>query len=249
MRVWIVLPAYNEERNIPSIFEGLRQLVEDSFNVQLRVVVVNDHSSDRTSQVARECARELPLQIIENQKNMELAATFMAGMMHAVKEADGADIIVCMDADNSHIPGQILQMARNIREGRDVVIASRFRPGAVVRGVPFSRRFLSFGLMVVGRVFFPVPNVRDYSCGYRAYRADLLKKAISAYGEGLFASEGFACMVGLLLRLKKLDAVFGEIPIVLRYDQKRGSSKMNVMKTIMNTLRVLLKERFDRSPE
>jgi dolichol-phosphate mannosyltransferase len=152
-----------------------------------------------------------------------------------------------MDADNSHMPGQILQMTRNIREGRDVVIASRFRPGAVVLGVPLYRRCLSLGVLAVSRICFPIRGVRDYSCGYRAYRADLLKQAITAYGENFFQREGgFACMIGVLLRLKKLGAVFGEIPIVLRYDQKQGLSKMKIASTVYHTLRVLLRERFSR---
>jgi dolichol-phosphate mannosyltransferase len=91
---------------------------------------------------------------------------------------------------------------------------------------------------------YPITNIRDYSCGYRAYRAALLKKAIRAYGQQLFQSEGFSCMVGILLKLHKLDAICGEVPIILCYDRKEGVSKMRVSRTVWNTLRVLLRERF-----
>jgi dolichol-phosphate mannosyltransferase len=94
------------------------------------------------------------------------------------------------------------------------------------------------------RLVYPVQGVRDYSCGYRAYRAELLKDALSVRSDRLFAMDGFACMVGMLLHLARHDAVFGEVPLVLRYDQKQGASKMNVAQTVRRTLLVLLRERF-----
>jgi dolichol-phosphate mannosyltransferase len=86
--------------------------------------------------------------------------------------------------------------------------------------------------------------LRDYSCGYRAYSAGFLKDALAVEGEALFANDGFACMVRILLHLAKADAIIGEVPFVLRYDQKLGASKMNVWRTVARTLLVLARERF-----
>ena len=184
MRVWIVLPAYNEAENLPAIFHGIGRLAADD------------------------------------------------------------DVLVCMDADNSHLPGLIPRMVQMIREGRDVVIASRYRSGSVVRGVCLWRRWLSRGMSVLFKMIYPIPGVRDYSCGYRAYRAGFLQAAMERRKDRLFAKEGFACMVGILLRLHKEKAIFGEAPMVLRYDRKAGASKMKVGRTVLRTLRVLLRERF-----
>jgi len=245
MRIWVVLPAYNEAENIPAIFAGLRRLVRENYRLELRVILVDDCSSDGTSEVARSSASELPIEVLRNEKNLGLDGTFMRGVRRAAETADDDDIIVCMDADNTHLPSQILRMARNIEEGRDVVIASRYQYGAVVRGVPRFRRFLSGGMSLVFRLVFPIPGVRDYSCGYRAYQASLLKMALRKHGEKLFSKGGFACMVGILLKLHKEDAVCGEVPIVLRYDQKEGQSKMPVASTIVSTLGILFRERFN----
>ena len=65
-------------------------------------------------------------------------------------------------------------------------------------------------------------------------------------GERLFSEEGFACMVHILLRLQKEGARFSEIPLALRYDQKIGASKMNVSRTVRQTLGILLRARFSR---
>jgi dolichol-phosphate mannosyltransferase len=244
VRIWIVLPAYNEAGNLGGLFAGLRELEQDAHRLDIRVIVVDDGSADGTAETAMREAGTLNVEVLRNPSNRGLAETFMRGMTEAASKAEPGDVVVCMDADNSHIPGQILRMVREIREGRDVVIASRFRPGSVVRGVPWSRRVLSRGMSLLFRLVYPVQGVRDYSCGYRAYRAELLKDALSVRSDRLFAMDGFACMVGMLLHLARHDAVFGEVPLVLRYDQKQGASKMNVAQTVRRTLLVLLRERF-----
>lgn len=244
MKIWVVLPAYNESENLPAIFQALEGIVEDTYNLEIRVIVVDDGSEDNTVDVARKSGGRLTVEVLENKVNRGLAATFMRGMLAAAERARDSDIIVCMDADNTHLPGQILRMIRNIQEGRDVVIASRYLPSSVVRGVPLSRRIMSKGMSILFRMIYPIPGVRDYSCGYRAYRASFLQKAMKDQGEKLFYQQGFACMVGIILRLHKEGAICGEVPIVLRYDQKVGASKMNVGKTVLQTIGILMKERF-----
>lgn len=246
MRVWVVLPAFDEARNLPTLFDHLRAVAEDAYRLDLRVIVVDDGSTDDTAGVAKLSAGSLPTEVLRNEANLGLAETFMRGMTAAVAKAAAGDVVVCMDADNTHAPGQILRMIRSIQEGRDVVIASRYQPGAVVRGVPFSRRVLSRGMSLLFRIVLPIGGVRDYSCGYRAYRAELLKKALDAQGRRTVAADGFACMVDILLRLARENAIFGEVPLVLRYDEKRGASKMKVGPTIVRTLSVLARERFGR---
>jgi dolichol-phosphate mannosyltransferase len=244
MRIWITLPAYNEADNLPAIFEGLQRVARDSYNLEIRALVVDDGSTDGTAEVARRVGAPFGVEVLVNETNRGLAETFMRATLAAAERAADQDIIVCMDSDNTHLPGQILQMMRNIQEGRDVVIASRYQYGAVVRGVPFHRRFLSRAMSILFQLVYPIPGVRDYSCGYRAYHAAFLKKAIAQMGEKLFYLEGFACMVGILLKLHKLGAICGEVPLVLRYDQKIGESKMRVGRTAFKTLVVLFKERF-----
>ena len=246
MRVWIVLPAYNEAANLLALLGGFQEIADEAYRLDIRVLVVDDGSTDDTAGVALSVQRSFPVEVIRNETNHGLAETFMRGITEAARRASASDVVVCMDADNSHVPGQILRMIREIQEGRDVVIASRYRPGSAVKGVPWSRRMLSRGMSVLFRIVFPIEGVRDYSCGYRAYRAGFLQRALPLPEDRLFAADGFACMVGILLHLAREDAVFGEVPLVLRYDQKVGSSKMNVGRTVVRTLAVLIRERFAR---
>lgn len=134
-------------------------------------------------------------------------------------------------------------MGRMIQEGFDVVIASRYQPGSRVLGVPWFRRIMSFSASWLFRILFPTPGVRDFTCGYRAYRAGALRKAIDHYGPSFVDQTGFQCMVDIILKLRTMDVIFGEVPMLLRYDLKGGGSKMRVYKTAKSTLLLLVKRR------
>ena len=159
--------------------------------------------------------------------------------------ASGNDIVITMDADETHSPGLIPRMVGMVREGHDVVIASRYQPGARVVGLSTPRRLVSYAASWLFRIVFSHPGVRDYTCGFRAYRGSVLAQAASRYGSQFVEAQGFQCMVDILLKLRKLDVIFGEAPMILRYDLKRGASKMRVARTIRQTLTLLVKRRLE----
>jgi dolichol-phosphate mannosyltransferase len=229
--VIIILPTYNEEPSLRSLLQAVRQAMEDN-RFDYRVIVVDDGSTDGTAAIADEMKDALPLERIGHAENLR-----------ALEGAGERDIIVTMDSDNTHTPGLIAGMVRGIREGNDVMIASRFRPGARSLGVPLYRRLLTRLGSWAFRIAFPTPNVRDFTSGYRAYRAGLLERAFETYGEEFVAESGFACTVDILLKLREIDAVVNEVPLVLRYDFKYSVSKMLVMRTVCDTLRLLVVRR------
>jgi dolichol-phosphate mannosyltransferase len=241
--VIIALPAYNEERTLPLLLQSIAAAMEEN-QIEYRVVVVNDGSSDGTAAAADRAAAHMPVERIDHPANRGLGTTIRTGLIAALEDAADRDIIVTMDSDNTHTPGLIARMVRGIREGNDVVIASRFQPGARIKGVPLYRRVLSRGASLLLRVVFPTPNVRDFTCGFRAYRAGVLKQAFDAFGDEFVAQSGFSCMVDILLKLRSLDAIMAEVPLVLRYDLKFGVSKMVVLRTIGETLRLVAVRRF-----
>ena len=240
--VYIVLPAYNEEENMSRLLESVREAMDES-TAGYQVVVVDDGSHDRTAAIVEEFSREMPVRLIRHSLNQGLGATIRDGLRAALASASDRDIIVTMDADDTHTPGLILRMMRMINEGYDVVIASRYRPESRVYGVPFLRRVMSGGASWLMRALFPIRGVRDFTCGFRAYRASTLRAAFSRYGADFVNQEGFQCMVDILLRLRSMDLVFGEVPFLLRYDRKGGESKMKVWHTATLTLRLLVRRR------
>lgn len=251
--IWIVLPAFDEAPNIGRLLTEICLTWQETLpHRSLRVLVVDDGSSDGTGDVVERFRDELDaeafpgcaVELLRHEENQGLAEAIRSGLTTAAGRASDRDIILTMDADNSHVPGLIPSMVRVIAEGYDVVIASRYQAGARVVGLSQHRRVLSFFGSVLFRVLFPIPNVRDYTCGFRAYRAEMIKPVLEENPQ--FISErGFSCMVDILLKLRVREpsVTMAEVPLLLRYDKKEGASKMNVGATVSDTLVLIARRR------
>lgn len=244
-RVFIVLPAFNEAARIGRLLDNTDDALDEA-GLAYQIIVVDDGSTDNTAAIVRERALRMPILLKQHAQNQGLGATIRDGLLAAVELASPADVIITMDADDTHSPGLILRMVRLIREGFDVVIASRYQPGSRSIGVPWSRRVLSYGASWLFRVLYPISGVRDYTCGYRAYRAEVIQQAVRRYADDFLNQDGFQCMVDILLKLRPMQLVFGEVPFILRYDQKEGATKMRIGRTIRQTLAVLVQRKFTR---
>lgn len=242
MKIWIVLPAYNEEEALPPLIAALVEEFQEEKR-QFKILIINDGSEDGTRDVAEAWSRIAPVTVHNNEANKGLAETLRIGLLEALKLAAKDDIIITMDADNTHPAALAMRMVRLIREGNDVVIASRYRAGSYVRGLPRYRRLLSYGASWLFRLLFPIRGVRDYTSGYRAYRAAILSQLMSRFGEAFISEKGFTAMVDILLRLREQQLIFTEVPLILRYDLKPGRSKMNVRRTIRETLSLAVRRR------
>ncbi len=231
-KVTIVLPAYNEATDLPTLLKRISsELTREGLD--FRVVVVDDGSTDGTGKAALEAGSSMTMALINHPKNLGLGAALRTGLLASLS---GEGVVIVMDADNSHDPAIIPAMLRRIAEGYDVVIASRFQPGAKVIGVKLYRRILSHFASWVGQLLSGYPNVLDYSSGYRAYRVSILRKLRDQFGNRFVTENGFACMFEVLLKLRVVKARVVEVPFTLRYDQKTGRSKMNVCRTIWRYL-------------
>ncbi len=235
--LWIGLPAYNEESSIPSLFSRFREALKEQ-PMHYRVVLYNDGCTDGTVAEARKWEGILSVEIIGRPENRGLGEGVRRLVEHAVAHGGPDDALILMDCDDTHHPRQFAALIQALRDGADVAIASRYRRGSQIAGVSLFRQTLSLGATVLFKLLHPLRGVLDYTCGFRAYRLSLLRRAAERYGDGLVKERGFSCMVELLLKLGRVQARFAEIPIDLRYDLKQGPSKMDVGG---NTLRLLRK--------
>ncbi len=244
--VWLVLPAYNEALNLPPLLARVSDAWVDMF--EYRVLVVDDGSTDDTVGVAQAAARRLPIVVISHPGNLGLASAIRTGIRVVCERASDEDVVVTMDADNSHPPELVPRMVAHIDAGYDIVIASRFVRGGREEGVPWRRRMLSRAAAVVFRCVCPISGVRDYTTGFRAYRASMLKALWTSHGDRLIVAAGFAVMTEVLLKARMLRPKVVEVPLVLRYDQKEGVSKMRLGRTLGDYGRLLVREIWSRRP-
>lgn len=247
--LFILLPAFNEEQALPGL---LRNIVKACAGLPYRIVLINDGSTDRTMEIARDFAESSGiLHLVEHEQNRGLGQALLSGFRYIIKHksdeenrvppaGNWPDAVLTMDADNTHSPSLIPLLYARIREGEDLVIASRYAPGGRQLGLSAWRRFLSWGAGKVMHLFFPIQGLRDYSCGYRVYRLSILKEGIEYYGEKLMESRSFAAMVELLLKLVPFCHNLGEVPLVLHYERKQGVSKMKVWSTVIGYITLII---------
>jgi dolichol-phosphate mannosyltransferase len=247
--IFVVFPAWNEERFIGATLRALEAAMRGR-EAEYRAVLVDDGSRDHTVEEAERAVAEsggtLPLTVLRHVLNRGLGAGLRTGIDWCLDQAEDDDVIVTLDADNTQPPALIPTLVRKLDEGNDVVIASRYRAGASVLGVPGYRRALSELGRLVFHALYPIRGVLDYTCCFRAYRASVLRKARWVYGEELCTARGFEAVMDLLLRLGPLDVRVDEVGFVLDYGDRVGQSKMNVLRTIRKTLSLLIQRRFER---
>lgn len=247
MTIFLCLPAYNEEPSIDPLFERVARLKDDLAGspTALEVVLFDDGSTDGTVARAERWCDQLPLTIIRGSENRGLGAALRGLLQHFVSVANETDSMVIMDCDDTHDPMQIPQLMLALKNA-DVAIASRYRSGSVTRGVPFHRLFVSFIFMLIVKFILPIKGVRDYSCGYRAYRQSLIRQVSVLTSDHFVRESGFAAMPELLWNCASAGARVTEIPMMLGYDRKISESKMDVNANTRRLLLLIMKLRFTR---
>jgi hypothetical protein len=106
-------------------------------------------------------------------------------------------------------------IVKKVRVGYDVVVASRFQKGGGQKGVNRYRAFISRGANLFMKIFFPIKGLKEYSCGFRGYKAEKIIEAIQLYGNNFIQLKGlgFSCTLEKLVKLKLLESKFCEVTI------------------------------------
>jgi dolichol-phosphate mannosyltransferase len=238
--IHILLPAYNEEQALGRVLEGISKNLTA---LDYRVVVVDDGSQDGTSAVAKQWGTKISVTLVRHEKNQGLGKAFQTGLTSIVPGMADSDILVTLDADDTHPTDLIPRLVQPLLQGdADLAIASRFAAGGKTFGVPLFRKFTSFGARCLFSTFLPIPGVRDYTCGFRAFRGDLLRKGTTRWG-ALVTENGFASALEWLVKLSVLNPRIIEVPLILHYDYKPTASKMPVWKTIIQELKLVARIR------
>ncbi len=164
MNVIITIPAFNEEKTLPSVLTEIRQVM-DSTRYYYKILVLDDGSKDRTVDVARAYGA-----IVVSHRHKGLAETFKAELRECLRL--NADIIVHTDADGQYHPKHIPELIEKIRGGYDLVLGSRFR--GRIEQMPLIKRL---GNIAFSHAISSLTDVRitDSTTGFRAFTAEVAR--------------------------------------------------------------------------
>lgn len=242
-RLIFVIPAYNEERNVPALLERMQRKMAE-LGRPYHIVIVDDGSRDRTAEIARSFADRVSIEVVSHPVNRGVGQVFRTGFERALALAGPGDVVVTKEADNTSDLSILDAMLQRIDDGHDVVLASCFAPEGGVAGSSLDRHVLSFVANLLLRTTFPIRGVHTYSSFYRAYRADTLRRAFVATEGRLLECDGFACMVEMVVKLSRLPVRIAEVPMVLQCDRRKGKSKMPRLSTIREYFHLISRELF-----
>ncbi len=213
-RVVIVMPTYNERQNLESIAGRVRTALPAA-----DLLVVDDNSPDGTGDIADKMAETDPhVQAMHRTEKAGLGKAYIAGFTWALDR--GYDVIVEMDADGSHQPEHLPSLVAAL-DGADLAIGSRWMRGGKVVNWPRSREALSRAANVYTQIMLGL-GVRDATAGFRAYRADTLRKISLNQVE----STGYCFQIDLTIRVAQAGLRIVEVPITF-VEREHGASKMS----------------------
>lgn len=210
----IVIPTYNECQNIARLISRLLDL-----GPEIDILVVDDSSPDGTAEIVETIARGNPrVRLTRRAGKLGLGSAYILGFKQVL--ADGADVVIQMDADFSHDPQYIPALVEALAD-HDLALGSRYVRGVNVVNWPMSRLLLSYFANIYTMVVTGMP-VRDATGGFKAFRRGVLE----AVDLSQVISDGYCFQVEMTFRAWRKGFRIIEIPIVF-VDRTAGASKMS----------------------
>ncbi len=215
MQIAAIIPTYNEAENLPGLVSALFALPLD-----LKILIVDDNSPDGTGQVAEDLrAKDPRISVLHRTGKLGLGSAYLEGMRALLER--GPDAILQMDADLSHDPNRIVDMAGAIANF-DVVLGSRYVPGGSLDDKwPLWRKGLSAFANTYAKAILGLP-IADVTTGFRLWR----RETLAGMPLDQIKSNGYVFLVEMVYLAHCLEYRVGEVPIHFA-ERLAGKSKMS----------------------
>jgi dolichol-phosphate mannosyltransferase len=235
----IMIPVLNEAGNIPRLMDGLSVLsaeLQDKFDVQ--VILIDDGSRDRTSEMAKQAADNAGIQVsvLRHETNQGPGKAFATGFCFLASSMQDSDLVLTMEGDNTSRFELVKQMLVRMAEGYDVVFASPYAYGGKIINTSTYRVFLSNMANLFIKELLGIHGLLTVSSFFRLYRAPALKKLQSTYRPEIVERSGFECMVEMTMKMINLQITISEVPMILDTHARVGKSRMKILRTIRGYL-------------
>lgn len=214
-----VIPAFNEENHIEEVVKDTKKYADS-------VIVVDDGSIDKTMQRAKEAGAT----VLENAVNMGKGFTLRVGVKKAL--GDGADIVVCLDADGQHDPHDIPRLVKSLeKEKLDIVFGSR----TIDWTMPLVKRLGNLIIFNVSRILFG-SRIYDTQSGFKVFRRGVYEKIA-------WNSNGYAVDSEIIKNVAKHQLEYKEMPIETLYSNAyKGTSVFDGIRIVLQMLKWKLLE-------
>lgn len=209
MTVSLIIPAYNEEERLPRFLEALATFLAANPNLLQEVLIVDDGSHDRTTEVATRFRDRLPgFRVLRHSQNRGKGAAVQLGV-----NAARSDAVLFIDADGATAPQELPNIIAHL-DHAPIVVGHRWTTGAVAHGqTPL--RSISSHMLRLSMTIFGLGDT-DTMCGCKAFRRDIAVRLFHPLlsGRWLFDQE-------VLFRARLLGIPTANIPI--HWTSQRGS--------------------------
>jgi dolichol-phosphate mannosyltransferase len=230
--VHLVIPALNEAANIGHVLADLRA-ARDRLPTRLDacMLLVDDGSTDGTSEVARAAAGDLNVEVLRHDEPQGPGRAFATAFARLEPTLSGDDFVLTLEADNTSRVELLERMVLRSREGYDAVFASPYAyGGGIVRTNPV-RTGLSHLANTFVKEFLGIRGLFTVSSFFRLYRGSAVRRLQEHFGPGIVERAGFESMAELTLKMVYMGMSISEVAMVLDSSRRVGNSKMRIGRT------------------
>jgi glycosyltransferase involved in cell wall biosynthesis len=212
-RIWVVIPAYNEEAYIGKV-------IKKALRYTSNVIAVDDGSSDKTSSVAQKLATHT----LRHGTNLGKGAALKTGCDFAFDHLK-AEAVVIMDADDQHDPAELPLFAAELKKGESVVFGTR----QVSSEMPWLRSLSNRSASILVKLFFGV-YIPDIPSGYKAFNH-------RAYRKLRWAATDYAVELEIAARTARYHLPFSTVCIrTIYHDMNKGMTMLDVLRMLHQLL-------------
>jgi glycosyltransferase involved in cell wall biosynthesis len=232
--IYVCIPSHNEAATVGLLLWKIRQVFA-GFPREYQMLVLDDGSTDATSEILEPYSRVLPLTLVRHEERRGYAASVQTLFRTALELTDRPkrDAAILMHADFAHNPQVIPDLVRRIESGADLVIAEGTLEGEPSLPHRMLRRFAPQIL----RGVVAVPGVRDLVSGFAIVRLVALRNAMRSHRDGFLVTDGWAANAELYWRTGRYARRVEAVPSVERHDLRQRPSRIRPTDEAMNLWR------------
>lgn len=240
----IIFCALNEAQNLKKLLVNISHEIQTTSH-DFEIIACLDGSNDESFDLLTAFQKFHPIKILPLKNERGLGLAYKRLLLDVIRNSDDDDLIISLDADNTHNPEQIHEMLEHFQTNNlDLLVASRFCDKSIMENFPFHRKLISKSISILFQILFSVKNIsgsklQDFTSGYRIYKAQKLKELYKIHQNKFVTEPEFTYTCELLIKLSRINCRIDELPISYDYGEKIGDSKLRIMRNFYRLMILL----------